>query len=109
MRQECLPTYLFGLVGEEREIWEVYTRALQICHIILTTIEDSLLWSRNQVGGNYSPKLVYTIIREEEDYNEPLWWHKYLWKFKFPLKTNLFLWLSIHNKFPVWDNLHKLF
>ena len=64
---------------------------------------DSLLWTKNVVGGSYSPKLGYKDLREMEPIPYLQWWFKIICKFKCSLTTRIFMWLVINNKVPMWD------
>ena len=105
MRQEWTPREGLDFQGEDKVSRKSYTISLKKSHIILSNNECVLIWSRSEGGGYYSLWLGYKVIREKEDFNEPLWWYKSLWKTNCPFKYKLFFWLSIHNKVPVWDNL----
>jgi len=81
-KQEWHAVEFFGFVNDDMFRWSAYINALQASHIRLTREDDDLIWSRNDNGGTYSPRLGYKVIREEEEFNEPKWWFKGMWKFK---------------------------
>jgi hypothetical protein len=58
---------------------------LRESHVRIKGTEDELVWSRNPIGGVYTPKLGYKVLEEGEGIKELEWWFKEVWNFKFPL------------------------
>jgi len=59
------------------------------------------------IRGSYYPKLGYKVICKDAVSEEPVWWWKKIWKYKYPLKTRIYMWLALDNKVLTWDNLQK--
>ena len=56
---------------------------------------DSLMWIKNATGGYYFPKIGYHVLQEAEDHQPLEWWNKVIWDFNCPLKTKLFMRLTL--------------
>ena len=52
---------------EEWQIWDGYLSALKSSFIHFYEVEDQLIWSYNENGGSYVPKLGYLYLRMKED------------------------------------------
>jgi hypothetical protein len=82
-----------------------YIDALKRSHIKLTNREDELVWKKNPTGL-YTPKAGYISLNLSL-HQLPKWWGKSLWKQKFPQKEKIFMWASLNNRIPTWENLNK--
>jgi hypothetical protein len=51
----------------------------------------------------YSPKVGYKSLCEDRGLDTLEWWWKYVWKFKFALKTQIFKWMALKTKVLTWD------
>jgi hypothetical protein len=57
--------------------------------------------------GNYTPKVCYKTLFEGQEVADTIWWCKSLWKFKCPLKTQIFKWMELNNEVLTWDIRQK--
>jgi hypothetical protein len=57
--------------------------------------------------GNYTPKVCYKTLFEGQEVADTIWWCKSLWKFKCPLKTQIFTWMELNNEVLTWDIRQK--
>jgi hypothetical protein len=69
-REEWLIAKNLGFDGDERMIWETYQTTLKYRHVRIKEFDDELVWSKNLVRGQYSPKLGYSSLKEEEGIQE---------------------------------------
>jgi hypothetical protein len=51
--------------------------------------------------------LGYQTICAIEDRGDRAWWWRVIWKFKCPLKAQIFMWLAMNNKVLTWKKLQK--
>jgi len=96
----------FGLVGQDEQILDNYSRALERAHIHLNLQEDLLIWDVDP-GGSYSPKIGYIKLSVDEGNREEVWWWRKIWKLQCPPKVKLFMWCVLEKKVPTWDFLQK--
>lgn len=113
-RQEWKSAEMIGLRGEEMEQWEGYLSKLRISLAWIKDKDDELLWSMNALGGVYTSKQgVYTsklgcrTLGEGTVVEDLVRWWKQLWKYAYPLKARIFMWLALNNKELTWDSLQK--
>jgi len=95
-----------GLLDQEKAALAGYIRSLELSNLVLTDEEDSLVWEADP-GGKYSPKAGYIFLSSDAEPRAQAWWWKSLWKLNCPAKTKLFMWCTLENKVPTWDNLQK--
>jgi hypothetical protein len=84
-----------GLEGELKHDWSNYTKGLSGSGIDLNDEKDLLLWSWDTKRGQVSAKLAYNALLLEERVEAPMFWYTKLWKWKLPLKVQLFIWLML--------------
>lgn len=46
-----------------------YCQSLRLSHVKIRDEIDSVIWSKNPIGGSYSPKLGYKALREVDTPN----------------------------------------
>lgn len=106
-RQEWNSVEMIGLRGEEVEQWEGYLSKLRISLAWIKDKEDELLWSMNALGGVYTSKLGCRTLCEGTVVEDLVRWWKQLWKYAYPLKARIFMWLALNNKELTWDSLQN--
>ena len=79
-----------GFVGEHYNIWDQYLNYRYCVHSHHIEKDGTLIWTKNEVGGNCLPSLGYSVSRDEEDLPQPSWWNSTIWQLNYPLKTNIF-------------------
>jgi hypothetical protein len=75
-------------------------------HIILVDKEDELVWDFNESGGSYFVKLRYKKMLPNVPEGREIWWEN-CWRINAPLKSTLFMWLILHEKFLTWNALQR--
>ena len=95
------------LEGDWKNIWNSFTRNLDLNGVRLSTEFDSLIWEYNKVNGMISADKVYECI--VNSYKPDLGSRLYisLWSSLLPRKIGCFTWLVLRNKILTWDNLQK--
>ena len=58
-----------------------------------------MMWEWNKDDGNIIEKISYEKILSESFVPSDKWWHKKLWKWHMPLKTNCFIQLCLETGF----------
>jgi hypothetical protein len=81
-------------------------KSSEVPFVTITKEEDQLIWSLNPTR-NYELKFGYKALAQEDREDPQVWWWKKLWKFKFPTKEKIFMWLLLNNKSLTWDILQK--
>ena len=80
---------------------------LNIVGMGLSDKEDILVWNWKGANGVITTKNSYEAIFDDLVIPSPKWRENPIWKWKFPLKVNWFLWLCVENKILTWNNLLK--
>lgn len=82
LSQEWLSPDVMEIEEEEENMvaWNKYIKDLKDNHNRLKDCEDVLIWSRN------SPSHGYSVITEEDEHLELLWWHSTSRSYNCPLK-----------------------
>lgn len=106
-RQEWNSAEMIGLRVEEVEQWEGYLSKLRISLAWIKDKENELLWSMNALGGVYTSKLGCRTFCEGTVVEDLVRWWKQLWKYAYPLKARIFMWLALNNKELTWDSLQN--
>ena len=75
---------------------------LKTSHVRLSCDEDLLIWNQSKYG-KYTPRSSYLQLMLDRQEKELSWWWKVLWKFKCPLKANIFCWFILKDKALTWD------
>ena len=65
--QEWKSVVTLGLEGEEAISKNSYISSLKNCHIRLKDQHYEMMWSRNLMGGKYTPRLWYLVSSDEDD------------------------------------------
>ena len=108
LSQEWLSADDMGFAHVNKAYQESSIKLVKKLSFKLGDDEDSLIWSKNDYGGFYTPKIRYQILREEE-LSLSVRWYKVVWNLKCPLKTKLFFCLTLVWKVLVQDNLLRKF
>ena len=86
------------LDGEWKEVWNSYTRNLDLNGIRLSSQSDSLIWDYNKKDGTISADKVYDCIVKSFSPAMGSRLFKTLWSGTLPRKIGCFSWLVLRNK-----------
>jgi hypothetical protein len=67
--------------------------------------KEVLVWSGDGKNVDFFVRNVYNAILASHFLPVKNSWQRNFWKWRLPLKVNLFFWLAIQNKILTWDNL----
>jgi hypothetical protein len=95
--QDWLSAEDLGLEGGLAEEWSGFLSMLRSSGVTLNSDEDNVVWSWNKSTGSMTAKLAYDALITQDVVEEPVWWHKALWKVKIPVKIILFIWLFLYD------------
>ena len=95
------------LEGDWKNIWNSFTRNLDLNGIRLSTECDLLIWEYNKVNGMISADKVYECIVNSYKPDPGSRLFNSLWSSLLPCKIGCFVWLVLRNKILTWDNLQK--
>jgi hypothetical protein len=88
------------------EEWSTYVTSLKQGFILLEEDEPgTIILSKNKKYGNYTIKLGYLAIAEEQVEGVSKWWWKTTWKWKALEKMKILFWLAMEQKLLTWDVL----
>jgi ribonuclease HI len=87
--------------------WDSFTAALKCAGISLTDAQDSLIWAGGDASGIVSVKNIYAALLPALDVDANPSWLFQMWKWLFPLKHKLFIWLCANGKALTWEVLRK--
>jgi len=68
---------------------------LKKTNIKVNNEEDALQWSKNLAMGEYTLRIGYKVLSEDENMGEKAWWWKFLWMVNAPLKSKVWMWLVL--------------
>jgi hypothetical protein len=69
--------------------------------------KDVLRWLGVGKNVDFYVRNVYNAILATLSLPVKFGWQRNFWKWRLPLKVNLFFWLAFHNKILTWDNLQR--
>jgi ribonuclease HI len=93
------------LKGDLETEWNWFISHLLGMGISLQDRPDMIIWMGGELSDKFTVKNAYnTVATNLWDRKEEIW-RKNLWKWDFPTKINIFIWLLSTNKVLVWENL----
>jgi hypothetical protein len=76
--QEWKPIDDISLHDEEVQEWMGYISFLKASHVRISVQDDELSWFKNPTRDQYTPKLGYKVLYENEDVGAHAWWFKHV-------------------------------
>ena len=80
----CLSALSLNLSRNVAKEWNNHTLSLNRVGVLLSNINDDIIWDKNNINGVVRAKQAYSMIVEDEAIGSHKWWMNYLWKKTYP-------------------------
>jgi hypothetical protein len=90
---------MLGMIDVEANQWKVYVEQLKKIHVRIRDEEVALVWATSPSLGQCTPSLGYKAMFVDANQEGDPWW----WKIKAPMKTNVYMSLTLRNMALTWE------